>query len=51
MFGNNEVKNFSDPVTGKRYLTFTLIMIVVLSFVVISNHSNDTLDSIASANL
>ena len=37
MFGNNEVETFnSNPVKGKRYLWFTVLMVLILSFVVIT---------------
>ena len=38
MFGNNEVKKYNaNPVKGKRYLLFTIIMVIFLSVLVIKN--------------
>ena len=34
MFGNPEVERKSKPVKGQRYLIFTLIMMIFLSFMV-----------------
>ena len=52
MFGNPEVKKHKpNPVKGKRYLAFTLIMVVILSITVIFNSKNTTLESIARSNV
>ena len=38
LFGNAEVaKKGGDPAKGRRYLLFTVIMVVILSFYVIMN--------------
>mgnify|MGYP006422610155 CR=1 FL=1 len=49
MFARDNVENYSDPVKGKRYLWFTLIMVFFLTFTVYNN--NTDLDSIAKGNI
>ena len=52
MFGNAEVmKKSADPVRGKRYLFFTLIMIIVLSFHVIINTNSQSIKHMAEQNI
>lgn len=46
MFGNEEVTKFSsNPKKGKKYLIFTIFMVVVLSFVVVNSAHKGTLIS------
>ena len=45
MFGNHEVqKHNANPVKGKKYLAFTILMVIILSIVVINNAKNTSLD-------
>ena len=44
MFGNNEVETKNpNPVRGKKYLIFTIFMVIVLSFMVVRNDSTSVL--------
>ena len=52
MFGNPEVEKYkANPVKGKKYLAFTIFMVIVLSIVVINNSNRISLDDIAKANI
>ncbi len=47
MFGNPEVqKHNPNPIKGKKYLAFTIIMVIILSFVVINNAKITSIDNI-----
>lgn len=49
MFGAEEVARYNkNPVKGKRYLIFTVFMVIILSGVVIYNSKNTTLEEIAN---
>lgn len=49
MFGNQEVAKFNpNPVKGKKYLAFTVLMVIILSFVVIKNAHTTSLSQIVS---
>ena len=40
MFGNNEVETYNpNPVKGRRYLCFTIFMVIILSFMVVENRT------------
>lgn len=48
MFGNQEVQKYNpNPVKGKRYLLFTVLMVIILSVVVIRNAHSTSLADIA----
>ena len=48
MFGNTEVQTKGDPVKGRRYLFFTIVMVLLLSFIVVMNTDENTLNDIAN---
>ena len=48
MFGSTETEKFGEPVKGKRYLYFTLVMIILLSLSVIYNTDAELLEEIAN---
>ena len=48
MFGMEEAKRYEgNPVKGKKYLFFTLFMVLVLSIIVIQNSQTMSVDEIA----
>ena len=49
MFGNPEVERKSKPVKGQRYLIFTLIMMIFLSFMVETKEKTQILATYNSA--
>jgi hypothetical protein len=52
MFGNPEVEKYNaNPVKGKKYLAFTILMVIILSVVVINNAHTTSIADIANANI
>lgn len=52
MFGNQEVEKYNaNPVKGKKYLAFTILMVIILSVVVIRNAHSTSLASIANSKI
>jgi len=48
MFGNPEVEKYNpNPVKGKKYLAFTIIMVIFLSVLVIMNPHGQSLQDMA----
>lgn len=52
VLGNPEVQQKGDPVKGRRYLIFNVIMIIILSVIVITNAKDkDALQKIVNENI
>ena len=48
MFGNQEVTKYNpNPAKGRRYLLFTILMVIILSIIVIRNAHTTSLADIA----